>query len=516
MQLNEHRLNRTASGSATNVYERIEEPLLERARLRGGKAAVVDGEPYSYEVLARAVRANAAVLLERGLKRGDRAAVYLDKTAEAVVAIYSVWAAGGVLVPVNETLRSRQVQHIIRHSGSAFFISNVRKLSQLQPESVRGIGILSIDMAADDRTLRPAPAFSGGGEPAAILYTSGSTGLPKGILLSHENLLAGTRIVSEYLNIQEDERILSILPFSFDYGLNQLLTSVYCGATLVLQRSHFPPDICRTLQAQAVTAMAAVPSLWIQLMRDHSPFSRMTFPTLRYITNSGGVFPVDLVKRYRAHLPGTRIYLMYGLSEAFRSTYLPPEELATRPHSMGKAIPETEIYVLNERGQECAAGEVGELVHRGPTVALGYWQDPRATAAVFRPWSSAAGSDAEHVVYSGDLVKKDEDGYLYFVGRRDQLIKSSGYRVSPEEVEEIILSSGLVQEAGVCGRQDAEGGTMIVAHVVPRHPDAFSSDDLVGYCRREMPPYMVPKAIHAHDALPRTTTGKIDRNALRP
>ena len=517
MRLNDTAPDRMPVGSATKTYARIEEALFEQAQIIRAKEAVVDGESYTYEFLAARVRINAAMLADKGLKPGDRAAVYLDKTIDAVIALYSVWAAGGVLVPVNETLRSRQVQHILRHSGSMILISHARKLSQLHADLLEEIAVHSIDMRAEEAGTRSSfQPMNGGVEAAAILYTSGSTGLPKGILLSHDNLLAGTRIVSEYLMIQEDERIISILPFSFDYGLNQLLTSVYRGATLVLQRSHFPPDICRTLQAQDVTAMAAVPSLWIQLMQDHSPFSRMAFPKLRYITNSGGVFPPDLVRRYHARLPGARIYLMYGLSEAFRSTYLPPEQIPLRPHSMGKAIPETDIYVVNEAGQECPPGEVGELVHRGPTVALGYWQDPEATSAVFRRMASMPQATDECVVFSGDLVRKDDEGYLYFVGRRDQLIKSSGYRVSPEEVEVVILSSGMVHEVGVCGRHDPVSGTSIVAHVVPRASGGFSTEDLLGYCRREMPAYMVPKQVHAHASLPRTTTGKIDRKALAP
>jgi acyl-CoA ligase (AMP-forming) (exosortase A-associated) len=516
MRVNSATPDRMPVGTATRAYTRIEEPLFEQALVKGGKEAVIDGRSYTYEAIAERVRVNAALLIEKGLKPGDRAAVYLDKTIDAVIALYSVWAAGGVLVPVNETLRTRQVQHIVRHSRSTVFISNPRKLSQLHADLLEDVVMLSVDMATPNAGIRMPLLLTGGGEPAAILYTSGSTGLPKGILLSHDNLLAGARIVSEYLNIQEDERIISILPFSFDYGLNQLLTSVCCGATLILQRSHFPPDICRTLQAQDITGMAAVPPLWIQLMQDHSPFSKMAFPKLRYITNSGGVFPADLVKRYHTHLPGTRIYLMYGLSEAFRSAYLPPEQIETRPHSMGKAIPETEIYVLNEAGQECAPGEVGELVHRGPTVALGYWQDPTATEAVFRrPPLSWPADGEQRVVYSGDLVKTDDEGFLYFVGRRDQLIKTSGYRVSPEEVEEILLSSGMVYEAGVCGRTDSVAGMIIEAHVVPRASESFSIEELLGYCRREMPAYMVPK-VYPHTSLPRTATGKIDRKALAP
>ena len=259
--------------------------------------------------------------------------------------------------------------------------------------------------------------------------------------------------------------------------------------------------------------MAAVPPLWIQLMEGRSPFPRQAFPALRYITSSGGVFPVELVRRYRAHLPHVRIYLMYGLSEAFRSTFLPPEEIDRRPGSMGRAMPETELLVLDAQGAACAPGEVGELVHRGPTVALGYWRDPEATRAVFRPDPEAPGSGGT-VVYSGDLVRRDADGFFSFVGRRDQLIKTQGYRVSPDEVEELLLESGLLSEVAVCGKPDRGAGTLLVADVVPRAPGRYSDRELRAWCRREMPSYMVPAEVRVHAALPRTPSGKLDRKAL--
>ncbi len=480
--------------------QRIEEPLLLQARHCPHKHAVIEGDHgSSYDELAARAQRLAGQLLRRGMEPGDRVAIYLDKTTSSVIALYGAWLAGGVVVPINEGLRSLQVEHIVRDSGSRLLVSERRKLARLDPGSIAGAEVVEVDGGKDGEWTPLGQ--SGGREPAAILYTSGSTGRPKGILLSHENLLAGVRIVVRYLEIQHDERIISILPFSFDYGLNQLLTSVATGATLVLQRSHFPADIQRTLASHAITAMAGVPPLWIQLLGTRVPLSRVAFPHLRYMTNSGGVFPTELVTRCRRELPGTRLYLMYGLSEAFRSTYLPPDEVERRPGSMGRAIPETQIFVLNEAGSECAPGEVGELVHRGPTVALGYWRDPEATAARFRAHPSAPG---ERVVYSGDLVRRDDDGFLYFVGRRDQLIKCQGFRVSPDEVEETIFASGLVAEVIVRGIPDPVSGQAIVAHVVPREVATFSEQELLTYCRRVMPSYMVPRAVHTHAALPRT------------
>ncbi|MDB4963602.1 MAG: acyl-CoA ligase (AMP-forming), exosortase system type 1 associated [Myxococcales bacterium] len=494
-------------------YQRIEDPLLERARTDPHKPAVVDGDHvWSYDELVARAQRLAAQLLQRGLEPGDRVAIYLDKTTSSVVALYGAWLAGGVAVPINEGLRSRQVEHIVRDSGIRLFISESRKVTRLEPGAVGDADVLEVD-AGVTREWTPL-GLRGGQEAATILYTSGSTGRPKGILISHENLLAGARIVARYLEIQHDERLLSILPFSFDYGLNQLLTSVSTGATLVLQRSHFPADIHKSLARHAITAMAGVPPLWIQLLGDSSPLTQAAFPHLRYITNSGGVFPTELVARCRRVLPTTRLYLMYGLSEAFRSTYLPPEEVDRRPGSMGRAIPETEIYVLDEDGCECGPGKVGELVHSGPTVALGYWRDPEATAARFREHPFAPPGSAERVVYSGDLVRRDEEGFLYFVGRRDQLLKCQGFRVSPDEVEETIFASGLVAEVIVHGIPDPVSGQAIVAHVVPREVSAFSEQELLTYCRRQMPHYMVPRAVRTHTALPRTASGKIDRKGI--
>jgi acyl-CoA ligase (AMP-forming) (exosortase A-associated) len=480
------------------------------------KTAIVDGsQVISYATLTAWARSFAERLRSSGVSPGDRVAIFLDKTVEAIVALFGTWAAGAIAVPVNENLKSRQVAHILNHSGSVSLVSTPRKLARLERESYTGVRIVEVpppDASSLHVQVSSSRPYS---REAIILYTSGSTGRPKGILLSHENLIAGTSIVARYLGLEHNDRILSILPFSFDYGLNQLLTAVNVGATLVLIRSHLPAEICRIMAASEITGCAGVPPFWIQLMSDLSPFGKMEFPKLRYITNSGGAFPVELINRYRRQLPHTRIFLMYGLSEAFRSTYLDPEFIDQRPDSIGKPIPETEVLVIGEDGHECAPGEVGELVHRGPTVALGYWNDAEATARVFRSDTLPRGDPKQKVVFSGDLVRKDSDGFLYFVGRRDQMIKTQGYRVSPEEVEEVLLSCPLVSEAAVCARPDQERGAAIVAHIVPATSNGFDLENLLRYCRTEMPSYMQPHDVFVHDFLPKTPSGKIDRRALR-
>lgn len=491
---------------------------LERAANAAPNAVAVEAgdTELSYAELAERVAGVARQLRAAGAKPGDRVAIFLDKTIDCVIALFGTWAAGNVAVPVNERLRSRQVKYILEHSGSRILVSHKRKLRAITLDPDSSPTLLEVESpagAADGERARGAERDPSAN--AAILYTSGSTGAPKGILLSHDNLEAGARIVSEYLGITHHDRLLSVLPFSFDYGLNQLLSSVYSGARVILQRSTLPADVCRTLERREITGFAGVPPLWVQLAApDTSPFFRLRFPKLRYLTNSGGVFPVELVRRYSEQLPGASIFLMYGLTEAFRSTYLPPDQLDARPSSMGRAIPETEVMVVNDAGELCGSDEVGELVHRGPTVAKGYWRDPEASAAVFRSDTLPGGNPEQYVVYSGDLVRRDAEGFLYFMGRRDQMIKSQGYRISPEEVEEIVFESGLVREVVAKGEADDAAGQVVVLHCVAADPARFSEAALLEHCNREMPRYMVPQRIAIHADLPRTASGKVDRKAV--
>ena len=502
-------------------FRRMEDALFQTPN--PAQIAIIDrGVETSYARLQEHVQGFATKLLSEGAGPGDRVAIYLDKSLESVVALFGIWRTGAIAVPIHPVLKARQVEYIVEDSGAARLVSDRRKLSRLRADADRLPPTLEVDLAPEGdggghsetsdehAVLGAAQDALGSEERAAILYTSGSTGRPKGILLSHQNLLAGARIVAQYLEITDRDRILSVTPFSFDYGLNQLLSAILCNATLVLARSNFPPDICQLLEDHEITGLAAVPPLWIQLRGRMSPFPTKSFPHLRYMTNTGGVLPEDIIQAYRSQLPHTKIVLMYGLSEAFRSTYLPPEQLAGRPTSMGQAIPETTLYVVDEDGNEVPPDTLGELVHRGPTVALGYWQNPEATAKAFRP--DPVRKDGEIVVFSGDRVRRDAEGYFFFAGRSDQMLKCQGYRLSPEEVEEHLFESGLLREVVVVGRPDPEAGQRIVAHLVAG-PD-YTEKAFLLYCRQHMPSHMVPSEIVVHEALPRTPSGKFDRKQL--
>jgi acyl-CoA synthetase (AMP-forming)/AMP-acid ligase II len=352
---------------------------------------------------------------------------------------------------------------------------------------------------------------------AAILYTSGSTGSPKGVMLSHAQVMAGSRIVSMYLEISAADRILAVLPFSFDAGMNQLMTAWQQGATLILSNFVFAREVVQVLLRERVTGLAGVPTFWSLMAQPSSALHKQALPHLRYITNTGGAMPQTVLGTLRELLPSTRIFLMYGLTEAFRSTYLPPEELERRPTSIGKAIPDTEILVVSEDGRPCRADEIGELVHRGPTVSMGYWGQPELTARVLRshPFLPPELGDTERVCYSGDYVKMDEDGFLYFVGRRDTMIKSSGFRISPTEVEDVLFKSGFVKAAAVVGIPDEVLGQRIKAFVVACDGGALDVEELREYCAVNMPRHMVPSEIEALEEMPKTPSGKVDYQLLR-
>jgi len=506
------------------------------AEKASGKEALVHGNTrLNYEEVDAKTWNLAAGLRDAGLKRGDRVGIFFDASVSQVLSIFAVSKAGGAFVPINGLLFPEQVAHIAKDCGMTALITTPAKLEAILPalDQVPTLKFLVVTSDGDTPKVSlpvysfekfyAGPAMTPWREDsiekdlAAILYTSGSTGKPKGVMLSHANIMAGSTIVSTYLGITSSERILAVLPFSFDAGMNQLMTAFQQGGTCILTNFVFARDIVQVLLKEKVTGLAGVPTLWSLLSQPNSTLHKQPLPDLRYITNTGGAMPQNVLAVLRKTLTTTKIFLMYGLTEAFRSTYLPPEELDRRPTSMGKAIPNTEILVLNEQGELCKPGQVGELVHRGPTVSLGYWGRPEDTNRVLKPnpLLPPEMGDCERVCYSGDLVKMDEDGFLYFQGRRDAMIKSSGFRISPTEVEEALFSSGKLRLAAVIGLPDEVLGQAIKAFVVLKNGEAPDAEALLAHCAEKLPRYMVPKTVEFLEEMPKTTSGKVDYPALR-
>ncbi len=491
--------------------------LLASPAISAERVAIIDGaRRCSYAELRQRVEALAVAMAGGGARRGQRVAVLLPKSLEECAALFAASRCDAVVVPINPVLKPAQVRHILSDCEARVLITQRNLLSALG-ETLQGLTSLTV-LCVEDLPSAPAaglpPALNIGNDLAAILYTSGSTGTPKGVMLTHNNLIAGTRIVRSYLRISADDRILSVLPFSFDYGLNQLLTVVEQGARIVLLSFQLGDQLVRQLAEHQITGLAGVPTVWAILTRAAPSLLKTPLPQLRYITNSGGAVPEATVRRLRELLPAAQIFLMYGLTEAFRSTFLPPDQVDRRPTSIGKAIPETEVFVLNAQGQLAAPGEPGTLVHRGPTVSMGYWRRPEDTVRVLRqhPLKSSV-EGGELVCWSGDLVTTDEEGFIYFVGRQDAMIKSAGFRISPSEVEDVLMGSGAFRQVAVIGLPDDWVGQRVCAVAVPVTPGADVSSVLKSLAT-QLPAHMLPSRIDLVDELPTTPNGKVDVKTL--
>ena len=518
----------------------------------------------SYAQLAEQIGQCASGMMDLGLQRGERVAIYIEKRPEAVVASFAAAAAGLCFVPVNPLLKAEQVGYILRDCNVRLLLSSPGRLAALAPVLAQCPDLRFV-VATDTAKVTPAadvlpsgPGLTAAAAPAvavamgwdnlleapprsghrvvdrdmaAILYTSGSTGHPKGVVLSHHNLVAGAHSVVSYLQNNAQDVLLAALPLSFDAGFSQLTTAFLSGARVVLLNYLLPRDLLKTMARERVTGLTAVPPLYMQLASQVWPDEIRQ--TLRYFANTGGHMPLETLKQIRQQVPAAQPFLMYGLTEAFRSTYLPPEQVDVRPDSIGKAIPNAEILVLREDGSLCDADEPGELVHRGALVAQGYWNDAEKTAERFKPLPGTLRLGTglqlpELAVFSGDTVRRDAEGYLYFVARRDDMIKTSGYRVSPLEVEEILYGSPLVAECVAFGVPHASL-EQVIQVVLAGHgtglPDgaqqntpsdaALKSAELLGLCKARLPAYMVPFGLHwATQALPRNPNGKLDRKAI--
>lgn len=478
---------------------------------RNAPALVLKDRTLSHEALNARVGSLAKWLKSRVGDAGARVATWLPKTELACLMPLAAVRAGLVHVPVNPLLKRAQVAHILADSGAALLIANKGRLDTLEAGDaacpVIEEAAVWVQVEAEGGELPPSDAAPD--SLAAILYTSGSTGRPKGVMLSQANLWLGAVSVAHYLKIAPQDRVLAVLPLAFDYGQNQLLSTWYAGGSVVPLDYLTPRDVVKAVAKHGVTTIAAVPPLWLQLAELDWPEEAAS--SLRRLTNSGGALTLSLVRALRTTFPAADLYPMYGLTEAFRSTYLDPALVDAHPTSIGKAIPFAEILVVNDLGGEAQAEEEGELVHTGPLVAQGYWQDAERTAERFKP-APAFSKLGGMAVWSGDRVKRDPQGLLHFVGRRDAMIKTSGNRVSPQEVEEAAVATGLVAEAVALGLPDAQLGQAI--HLVARGVPGAEQADLISALTRALPNFMVPRHVHWREVMPVSPNGKLDRVAL--
>ena len=517
----------------TQIHQLVSDVAAER-----GSAAALStkSETFTYDELWQQISRIAVGLSHLGLGRQDRVAVYLETRVEAVVAAFGASAAGLVFVPINPLFRSHQVAHILSDCGARGLVTSLERLGSLLPdlagcetvEHVILVGEGAAMPSTGDHVLTHWDALgaedSGIGitanshvdmDMAAILYTSGSTGKPKGVVLSHRNFIAGAESVNQYLAHGADDVLLAALPLSFDAGFSQLTTGFMAGARVVLVNYLLAGDVVALCAEHMVTGLTGVPPLWMQLADQSWPDEATR--SLRYFANTGGSMPRATLDRLRTLFPYASPYLMYGLTEAFRSTFLDPGEIDARPDSIGKAVPNSEILVVRPDGSPCDPGEEGELVHRGALVSMGYWNDQERTAERFRPTPGRPDGlcTTELAVWSGDVVRTDEEGFIYFVGRKDEMIKTSGYRVSPTEVEEEAYSTGLVSAAIAFGVPDARLGQHIVLAVSPAQDRALDVDELMGQLRKRLPMYMIPKQVHVRPSIPLSPNGKLDRELVR-
>lgn len=517
---------------------RIDHYLEHTAARMPDKTALICGDRHwSYATLEQTARRVAAAFGECGLRPGDRVALFLDNSFEAVASLYGASLAGAVFLVLNPTMRAGKLARILRDSGASLLVSQTSRLPVLE-EGLRELPgvrhLLLCGTGGDAGADGPLPAIRGGiavtpwevsldaggvSDPprsgddtalAALIYTSGSTGEPKGVMSTHANMAAAIGSITTYLENDERDIVLNVLPLSFDYGLYQVLMTVAFGGTLVLEKSFaYPFRIVERLIAERVTGFPIVPTMAAILLRMKG-LREYHFDSLRYVTNTAAALQPEQISGLRELFPSARIYSMYGLTECKRVSYLPPDRLHEKPASVGIPMPGTSVSVVDESGREVGPGETGELVVRGPNVMQGYWNAPEESARVFRP----DGEDGGRALYSGDLFRRDEEGFLYFVGRKDDQIKSMGERVSPREIETVLCALPSVSEAAVIGVPDTIAGRAIKAVIVAAPGADPTAAAIIRHCRKHLEPFMIPTYVEFVASLPLTPHGKIDKQAL--
>lgn len=505
------------------------------------KTAIVGGEEsVSYRALAAATDRLALVLAREGVRRHDRVVVFLDNSPESVISLYGILKAGGTFVILNSTMKAMKLSYILRDSGAVALIAHVAK-ARIVEEAVRDAPACSRLIWAGDRKFipaklasrsiswgeilsspneidqplpgRPAPGIHSGTidqDLAALIYTSGSTGEPKGVMSTHHNMVSAARSIIQYLENRHDDIIVNVLPLSFDYGMYQVLMSVMFGGTVVFESFLYPVKVLECIEKKRVTGLPLVPTIAAFLLKMQD-LAKYDLRSLRYMTNTGAALPVDHIRRLRSLFPDVKLYSMFGLTECKRVCFLPPEEVDRRPASVGNAIPNCEVFLLDEQGREVGPGEIGELVIRGSNVMRGYWNAPDITAKTYRPGRIPG----ERWLYSGDYFRRDEEGFLYFLGRKDDMIKCKGERVSPKEVENVLCDLSEVSEAAVVGVEDEILGQAIRAFLVLRDGAQLAENDVLRHCSLRLESFMVPKYVTFFSEMPKTANGKIDKGRLK-
>jgi len=496
-------------------------------RLPDKEALVCAGRRLSYAQIERQANQLANALRARGLQRGERVVLYLPNSVELVVGIFAALKAGGVFVVVNPGVGPEKLAYIVDNCQASGLISwsaraeaiaalasqspHVKTAVLVQSDKARALpgGVLDWEsLLAGESDARPAPVNIDL-DLACLIYTSGSTGDPKGVMSDHSNVVFAVNSITTYLENREDDVVMDVLPLSFDYGLYQLLMVFRFGGRLVLEQGFaYPAEIMKRVAEERVTGFPGVPTLYSMLLS--MDLSHFDLSSLRYLTNTAAALPTDHILRLRDKFPNARLFSMYGLTETKRTLYLPPEELQRRPDSVGIAIPGTEVWLEAEDGRRLPTGETGELVVRGRHVMRGYWGDAQASAARFR----AGPIPGERLCYTGDLFRMDAEGFLYFVARRDDIIKSRGEKVSPREVENVLYRLPGVQAAAVIGVPHPVLGQAIKAFVV-QNGAGLTEADVIRHCRTQLEDFMVPRVVEFCEALPMTTSGKIKKTGLR-
>ncbi len=497
---------------------------LSARRLPDKIALVHEGRRLTYAELNALASRLASGLADVGVARGDRVAVFMDNCVEAVVSLFAALKAGAAFVMVNHTTKQEKLEYILNDCSVKVLLAQgarARVVTDLDCPHLRAVilsdhpndGCRALDFdaminAGDERAVRSSCIDL---DLACIMYTSGSTGRPKGVMLSHLNMTSAAHSITTYLANTEYDVILDVLPLSFDYGLYQVLMSFKMGATVVLEKSFaYPYQVLDVMAREEVTGFPGVPTIFALLLR-LKDIASVDLRSLRYITNTAAALPRSHIMKLREIFPGVKIYSMYGLTECKRVSYLPPEELEHRPASVGKGMPNEEVYIVNEQGERVVPGEVGELVVRGSNIMMGYWNLPAETEQCLR----SGRYPGERVFYTGDLFSMDAEGYLYFVARKDDIIKSGGEKISPKEIENVLYSHDQVVEAAVVGISDDILGQAIKAFVVTELGSQVTERELLKYCAERLESFMVPKQIEFKDSLPKTTSGKINKKELK-